>query len=571
MQKVNIVIGRFQPFTAGHYVCVETAKKLKGLTTVICMIDTPESKVDKRHPFTTDSLLYAYNELFNSDPYIEKVVPVKNADIVKIAEELKRYGYEIASWTCGTDRYDTYLNMATKYHDQAGLADDFEVIEVKRTDEDISATKARSCLLADDKQTFFSMMPRSVKPSDEFFYSLKKQIDKVYNAQEPEPKKTSRRKRSEQYSLERRVAKLEKLLNEAVALEAKQVGTIYHVCTLDSYLKYVVPKDQLSSSGDWYNWVYKGNEYVSFTRNKNCVVKLREDDDILVQIVVDGDKLSNNYKIGPYNDFAFDGSTGSRVKDDASLREQEECVKGPIKNLSKYVKEVRIDFRYLDSSVISTLKKHIGELGNCVYYNFVSDKHPKFAKLMHGKNKLQNETPISELISSSALDRILVASNATDYMLSYEIKKVKKGIECGLDVNGRYGASNSTPLENVCDDEDSANIVKLLLENGANPDTVDHYGSPVLCAAAKSSCAKAVKLLLKAGANVNAQDEDGNTALMCAVDSGDDILTKVLLKAGADVNIKNKKGDTASDMTTEFDTDIIAMLDKAKKKKLQKS
>jgi cytidyltransferase-like protein len=212
MQRVNIVVGRFQPFTAGHYVCVEAAKKLKDLPTVICMINTPESKIDKRHPFTTDLLLYIYNELFSSDPYIEKVVPVKNADIVAIGEELKRYGYEIAAWTCGTDRYPTYAAMAEKYHDRAGLADDFEVIEVKRTDEDISATKARSCLLADDKQAFFSMMPRSVKPSDEFFYSLKEQIDKVYNAQEPEPKKTSRRKLSEQYSLERRVAMLEKLL-----------------------------------------------------------------------------------------------------------------------------------------------------------------------------------------------------------------------------------------------------------------------------------------------------------------------------------------------------------------------
>ena len=212
MKRVNIVVGRFQPFTAGHYVCVETAKKLKGLTTVICMINTPESKVDKRHPFTTDLLLYLYNELFSNDPYIEKVVPVKNADIVAIGEELRRYGYEIAAWTCGTDRYDTYSSMASKYHDKAGLTDDFEVIEVKRTDEDISATKARGYLLSDDKQAFFSMMPKSVKPSNEFFYSLKEQIDKVYNTPEQEPKKTRRRKLSEQYSLERRVARLEKLL-----------------------------------------------------------------------------------------------------------------------------------------------------------------------------------------------------------------------------------------------------------------------------------------------------------------------------------------------------------------------
>ena len=201
MQRVNIVIGRFQPFTAGHYICVETAKRLKGLPTVICMINTPEAKVDKRHPFTTDLLLYIYNELFNNDPYIEKVVPVKNADIVAISAELKRYGYEIASWTCGTDRYDTYAKMADRYHDKAELTDDFEVIEVKRTDEDISATKARSCLLNGDKAGFFSMMPKTMQFSDDAFDQLKEQIEKVYG--------TNERRR---YTLEERVRRLERMI-----------------------------------------------------------------------------------------------------------------------------------------------------------------------------------------------------------------------------------------------------------------------------------------------------------------------------------------------------------------------
>ena len=40
MKKVNIVVGRFQPFTAGHYACITTAKKLRNLPTVICIINT---------------------------------------------------------------------------------------------------------------------------------------------------------------------------------------------------------------------------------------------------------------------------------------------------------------------------------------------------------------------------------------------------------------------------------------------------------------------------------------------------------------------------------------------------
>ena len=62
MERVNIVIGRFQPFTAGHYSCVKAAMREKGLPTVICMIDVPESKVDKRHPFPSNMLINLYGK-----------------------------------------------------------------------------------------------------------------------------------------------------------------------------------------------------------------------------------------------------------------------------------------------------------------------------------------------------------------------------------------------------------------------------------------------------------------------------------------------------------------------------
>ena len=183
MKKVNIVIGRFQPFTKGHYACVEAAMKNKSLPTVICIIDTPESKVDERHPFPSSMLTDLYGEFFSKDEKIVGVIPVKNADIVKIGEELKKHGFEIASWTCGTDRIDSYTKMSTKYKEQAGLSDDFEMIEVYRTDDDVSATKARQALLDDDKKAFYSMIPpvsMATRMRINLYDHLKKQIDKVY-------------------------------------------------------------------------------------------------------------------------------------------------------------------------------------------------------------------------------------------------------------------------------------------------------------------------------------------------------------------------------------------------------
>ena len=186
MQKVNIVIGRFQPFTKGHLKCVEMAWDELHVPTVICMINTKDDKVDERKPFPSSLLVPLYNEAFKKDERIEKVVLVSNADIVKIAEACRAEGYEICSWTCGTDRYDDYKKMSEKYGEKAGLTDDFQVLEVKRSDEDISATKVRQALLNDDKKTFDQMTPfgtlsQHLKGDKSVYEVLKKQINTVVN------------------------------------------------------------------------------------------------------------------------------------------------------------------------------------------------------------------------------------------------------------------------------------------------------------------------------------------------------------------------------------------------------
>lgn len=183
MQRVNVCIGRFQPFTAGHYKCVEAAWKQKGLPTVICIINVSPEKVDQRHPFPSNMLADLYGDLFSNDNKIAGVIPVKSANIVMIGQVLRDNGFEIASWTCGTDRFADYTKMSSRYHEQAGLTDDFEMIEVPRSDEDISATKARNCLLNDDRAGFLSMIPAGSN-EDELYSTLKEQIDSVYGKNE---------------------------------------------------------------------------------------------------------------------------------------------------------------------------------------------------------------------------------------------------------------------------------------------------------------------------------------------------------------------------------------------------
>lgn len=176
MNKIptNIIIGRFQPLTDGHMKCIDAAHKKLGVGTVICLVDTPENKVDSRHPFSTSILLPIYNELKLTYKAINDVVVVKNADIVKIGEMLNDK-YEIVSWTCGTDRIDSYTNMSEKYKEQAGLAPNFQMIEVKRSDDDISATRVRKALTDGDIKTFNKLTPYNT------LVSYIKEPNNVYN------------------------------------------------------------------------------------------------------------------------------------------------------------------------------------------------------------------------------------------------------------------------------------------------------------------------------------------------------------------------------------------------------
>lgn len=150
--KVNILVGRFQPFTNGHLKCIQNVYKNRGIKTVICMIET--TKVDDRHPFLTKIILPYYKKLVKNYEEIEDIILIKSADVVKIGEELGALGLTAATWTCGTDRVQSYSRMVTKY------APDTELVEIKRNDDDVSATAVREALKAGHEDRFKELVPQ---------------------------------------------------------------------------------------------------------------------------------------------------------------------------------------------------------------------------------------------------------------------------------------------------------------------------------------------------------------------------------------------------------------------------
>ncbi len=113
-----------------------------------------------------------------------------------------------------------------------------------------------------------------------------------------------------------------------------------------------------------------------------------------------------------------------------------------------------------------------------------------------------------------------------------------------------------TPLNIACDAYEGnskvvADIVKILLENGADPNIIKKGEDGPLQYAAMYGHAEAIKLLIKHGADVNRKGAYKRTALIYAASDAyysEDVklkIVKMLLEANANVKLKNESGENA--------------------------
>jgi cytohesin len=88
-------------------------------------------------------------------------------------------------------------------------------------------------------------------------------------------------------------------------------------------------------------------------------------------------------------------------------------------------------------------------------------------------------------------------------------------------------------------------MVRLLLESGADPNVTDERDKTPLHFAAQEGNIGALQVLLAGGARLNARDRAGNTPLHDASVTGHLDVVKELMSAGADVNVQDDRGRTA--------------------------
>jgi hypothetical protein len=112
-------------------------------------------------------------------------------------------------------------------------------------------------------------------------------------------------------------------------------------------------------------------------------------------------------------------------------------------------------------------------------------------------------------------------------------------------------------LLKIAVDRNSFYTVRLLLDHGANANTRDEDGKPILFEAISFNREAIAAMLLRAGADPNARTPAGSSALGLALVFGLENSVKDLVRAGADVHVRLTSGRTLLDVSKEAGKDAI--------------
>lgn len=108
-----------------------------------------------------------------------------------------------------------------------------------------------------------------------------------------------------------------------------------------------------------------------------------------------------------------------------------------------------------------------------------------------------------------------------------------------------------------------AKVVKELLEKGANPNAVSEDDWPAISLAAMRADAQAeeiVRILVNAGADLNVRDANGETPLMNAITTNNPKLVKYMIEHGADFRAVNTNGRSVESFAEHYGNEKVAFL-----------
>ena len=144
---------------------------------------------------------------------------------------------------------------------------------------------------------------------------------------------------------------------------------------------------------------------------------------------------------------------------------------------------------------------------------------------------------------------------------------VRAALGSGADANHRF-EGGQTPLMLACmrasSNEDVLEVVKALVDAGADVNLETHDGRTAMGWAANSTRLDLVMYLFDSGAEISMQTQKGWTPLMAASIRGEPSVVRYLLESGADPAVSDSTGRTARSIAErEGYNEIVELIDAA--------
>lgn len=140
--------------------------------------------------------------------------------------------------------------------------------------------------------------------------------------------------------------------------------------------------------------------------------------------------------------------------------------------------------------------------------------------------------------SSAKVEQLL---NAIE---SNNVQRLDSLIRYGIDPNLNTSIYNTTPLLYAVE-LSSYEVVKSLVQHGANVDIADNFGTTPLMSAIKANKPTMALLLMQYTKQINKKDNNGSSALHYAAKTGNEMLFRKILQVGGNLRDLDRSGNNA--------------------------